>query len=145
MEKRYSSNGICHQNKSSNLFEDKKSLLISGWLKKLKYAWVVFCMSFIQIIQVSATTPVLTGNGGDLATSKLVTGTKKLINDASMTGMILAPFIAVGLIVYFFIRKGAADEMDQKKWSSRIWVTLFCLVGVELAGVIIGLITRYYN
>lgn len=114
-------------------------------LKKLQYSAMAFLFFCCQAIHSHASGPALTGTGGDLATSKLVTGTKKLINDASMTGMILAPFIAVGLIVYFFIRKGAADEMDQKKWSSRIWVTLFCLVGVELAGVIIGLVTKYYN
>jgi len=114
-------------------------------LIKLQYSAMVSLLICGQVIQSYASGPALTGTGGDLATSKLVTGTKKLINDASMTGMILAPFIAVGLIVYFFIRKGAADEMDQKKWSSRIWVTLFCLVGVELAGVIIGLVTKYYN
>jgi len=123
----------------------KRPETIHERLIKLQYSAMVFLLICSQAIHSHASGPVLTGTGGDLATSKLVTGTKKLINDASMTGMILAPFIAVGLIVYFFIRKGAADEMDQKKWSSRIWVTLFCLVGVELAGVIIGLVTKYYN
>ncbi len=137
---------------------EKKSLAIKAekrWISQIRgnigslcnllYVLYIIALGFFQELHSFASNPDPTGTGGALADSKLVIGTKRLINDASMTGMILAPFIAVGMIVYFFIRKGAADEMDQKKWTSRIWVTLFCLVGVELAGVIIGLVTKYYT
>lgn len=103
---------------------------------------IIVTMMLLFSIVASASTP--TGSGGDIASSKLVTGTKKLLNDASMTGMILAPLLAVGFLIYFFIRKNSADEMDQKKWNSRIWVTLASLVGVELAGMLVGLIIQYY-
>lgn len=109
---------------------------------------LLICLATILLLVMTAV-PALaetpTGTGGDIATSVLVLGTKKLINDASMTGMILAPIIAIGFIIYFFILKNAADEMDQKKWNSRIWTTLASVVGVELAGIIVSLVTKYYE
>ena len=131
-----------------DLFKEQAMKVVASTLKPMKRVMNFFLVTLVFVIAntscVMAKDPSPTGTGGDLASSKLVMGTKNLMNDAAMVGMILAPLIAVGLIIYFFIRKDAADEMDQKKWSSRIWVTVFCVVGVELAGMIIGLVTRYY-
>jgi hypothetical protein len=49
----------------------------------------------------------------DLTSSKLVTGTEKLIRDATTWMMVLAPVTGGLLIMYFCIRRSAADEMDQ--------------------------------
>ena len=51
--------------------------------------------------------------------SKIVTGTEKLIGDVTTWLMVLAPIVAGLLIIYFCIRRSAADEMDQKKWNTR--------------------------
>lgn len=73
------------------------------------------------------------------------TGTMKLLNDSSKALMVLAPIIGAVLGVFFFIRKGAADEMDQKTWQKRINNTLFAVIGAELIGVAINLISSYYT
>ena len=81
----------------------------------------------------------------DIQTSQLFTGTKNLINDATKALMILIPVVAVLLVGYFFIRKGAADEMDQKKWQNRIQTVLICTVFGLMASVLINIISHYYQ
>ena len=52
--------------------------------------------------------------------SQIVTGTEQLIGDLTTWLMVLAPVVSGLLIIYFCIRRGMADEMDQKKWNNRI-------------------------
>ena len=76
--------------------------------------------------------------------SKIAKGTQKLIGDVSTWLMVLAPVVAGALIIYFFIRRSAADEMDQKKWSNRIITAIISCVGAVLGSVILQLIIGYY-
>lgn len=55
----------------------------------------------------------------DVQNSKIVKGTEKLIGDVTTWLMVLAPVVSGLLIIYFFIRRSAADEMDQKKCCAR--------------------------
>ena len=55
--------------------------------------------------------------GGDLASSKAVTGTKALLDDLSNVLLVVAPIAGTACVIYFAVRHGAADEMDQKKWK----------------------------
>lgn len=48
-----------------------------------------------------------------LQDSNIAKGTEKLISDATTWLMVLAPVVAGLLIIYFCVRRGAADEMDQ--------------------------------
>lgn len=48
-----------------------------------------------------------------LQNSQIAKGTENLIKDATTWLMVLAPVAAGLLIIYFCIRRGAADEMDQ--------------------------------
>ena len=48
----------------------------------------------------------------DFETSIFATGTKSLITDIGKWLLILAPIVGTLVSVYFFIRRGAADEMD---------------------------------
>ena len=61
---------------------------------------------------------------GDVGSSKLATGTQALISDLTTWLMILAPVVTVLLVIYYLIRKSASDEMESKKWNSRIVVAL---------------------
>lgn len=76
--------------------------------------------------------------------SKLGTGLQKLINDLTSYLMVIAPIAMVVFLIYFFIRKGMADEMDQKKWNSRIITAVISCVGAFLAAVIIQLAQDYF-
>ena len=77
--------------------------------------------------------------------TKFFTGTQKLIQDATAVLLILAPIITILAVGYFFIRKGSADEMDYKKWHTRITTAIVCCIGVITASILINLVIGYYN
>ena len=77
--------------------------------------------------------------------SKIATGTQNLITDLTNWLLILAPTISVLLVGYYLLRKSASDEMDAKRWDTRIKVTLICCVGVVVASGLINLIIGYYK
>lgn len=77
--------------------------------------------------------------------SIVVKGTEKLIKDATTALMILAPIVGIILVVFFFLRKGAADEMDQKTWQKRINTAIYSVIGAEVAAVIINVVVSYYT
>ncbi len=81
----------------------------------------------------------------DFGNSKLATGTEALINDVTKWLMVISPIATVLFVVYFLIRKSAADEMDAKKWNNRIVVALVCCVGAVLASAIVNLLVGYYK
>jgi len=82
---------------------------------------------------------------GNISTSKLATGTQKLITDLTAWLLVVAPLVTVVAVIYFLIRKTIADEMDAKRWDSRIKVALICCIGVVVASGLINLIIGYYK
>lgn len=80
-----------------------------------------------------------------VADSKIAKGTEKLIQDLTTWLMVLAPVVAGLLIIYFCIRRSAADEMDQKKWNNRIVVAIVSCVGAVLGSATLNLIIGYYQ
>ena len=82
---------------------------------------------------------------GSLASSKFVTDTQKLLEDATNVLIILAPIVTIFVVGYCFIRKGAADELDHKKWDSRISTAVVSCIGVISASIIVKLIMAYYQ
>ena len=84
---------------------------------------------------------------GDTAVqdSQLVKGTEKLISDVTTWFMVLSPIVAGLFIVYFSIRRSAADEMDQKKWNNRIVTAIVSCIGAVLASTTLNIIIGYYK
>ncbi len=82
---------------------------------------------------------------GDIGSSQIAKGTEKLIQDATTWLMILAPVVAGLLIIYFCIRRSAADEMDQKKWNNRIVVAIVSCIGAVLGSATLNIIIGYYQ
>ena len=78
-------------------------------------------------------------------TSKLAVGTENLITDLTNWLLILAPVLTVLLVGYYLIRKSASDEMDSKRWDTRIKMALICCIGVVIASGLINLIIGYYR
>ena len=109
-------------------------------MKKLK--------RFISMIMAMATSAMLaiTANaeGGDLASSKAVTGTKALL-DLSNVLLVVAPIAGTACVIYFAVRHGAADEMDQKKWKQRIVVAVVSIVVAVVASALIKVLVSYYQ
>lgn len=83
--------------------------------------------------------------GGGIGDSQIAKGTEKLISDATAWLMILAPIVAGLLIIYFCIRRSAADEMDQKKWNNRIVVAIVSCIGAVLGSATLNIIIGYYQ
>lgn len=77
--------------------------------------------------------------------SQIVKGTEKLVGDVTTWLMVLAPVVAGLLIIYFCIRRGMADEMDQKKWNNRIVVAVVSCIGAVLGSATLNLILGYYQ
>lgn len=108
--------------------------------KKL-WQWVKKSSIAFYILLLTSTTAY----AGEVGDSKLATGTEDLIYDLTAWLMILAPIVGVVLIIYFFIRRSAADEMDQKKWNNRITTAIISVVGAVLASATLNLIIGYYS
>ncbi len=77
--------------------------------------------------------------------SQIAKGTENLIQDATTWLMVLAPVAAGLLIIYFCIRRSAADEMDQKKWNNRIMVAVISCIGAVLGSATLNVIIGYYQ
>lgn len=98
------------------------------------------CMA--GIYGIARSLPVkASGIGG----SKLATGTETLIQDATSWLLIIAPVTASLFIIYFCVRRGAADEMDQKKWNNRIVTAIVSAIGAVLGSAIINVVLGYYQ
>ena len=82
---------------------------------------------------------------GGIGNSQIAKGTEKLIQDATTQLMVLAPVVAGLLIIYFCIRRSAADEMDQKKWNNRIVVAIVSCIGAVLGSATLNIIIGYYQ
>lgn len=82
---------------------------------------------------------------GGLAGSVAVTGTQRLLGDLSNILLIVAPLIGTACIIYFAVRHGAADEMDQKKWKQRIIVAAVSIVVAVVASALINVLIGYYQ
>lgn len=77
--------------------------------------------------------------------SKIDTGLRGLISDATKWLMIIAVPVTGLFVIYYLIRRASADEMDHKKWTGRITSALICFVVVELASTIISILQGYFG
>ena len=77
--------------------------------------------------------------------SKLATGTQNLITDLTNWLLILAPILTILLVGYYLLRKSSSDEMDGKRWDTRIKIAIICCVGVIVASGLINIIIGYYK
>ena len=89
--------------------------------------------------------PTLTAYASGVAGSPIVTGTERLIGDVTTWLMVLAPIVGGLLIIYFCIRRSAADEMDTKKWNNRIVVAIISTIGAIIGSATLNLILGYFN
>jgi ABC-type molybdate transport system permease subunit len=109
---------------------------------KIKMRLVKTYKAFIAIyLTILTSAPV---HASTVQNSNLVKGTEDLIQDVTTWLMVLAPVVGGLLIIYFFIRRSAADEMDSKKWNNRITTAIVSVIGAVLASATLNLIVSYY-
>lgn len=114
---------------------------IKKFFKEVKNKLWLSAVSACTLVMLS--TPAYAA--GDINDSQIVKGTEKLIGDATTWLMVLAPVVAGLLIIYFCIRRSAADEMDQKKWNNRIIVAIVSCIGAVLGSATLNVIIGYYK
>lgn len=103
---------------------------------------VILCVGVFLFTQFICASNVF---AADWASSKVATGTKSLITDIGKWLLIIAPIAGTLVCVYFFIRRGAADEMDQKKWNDRIKTAIISTIGAVVISGLIVLLASYYG
>jgi len=99
-------------------------------------------LAFSAFLTLTMSVPAFAAGIND---SSIVKGTEKLIGDVTTWLMILSPIVAIMLIIYFWIRRSAADEMDQKKWNTRIIAAVVSCVAAIVSAATLNLIIGYYN
>ena len=114
----------------------KKTKRFLDFMRSLKILAAATLPAVLTILPVYA---------ADIASSKLATGTEKLIKDLTSWLLVLAPTLGGLTIIYFFIRRTVGDEMDHKKWNGRIIGALICTVLATLASPIITLLMDYFK
>ena len=111
--------------------------------KKCKNLWKTASAGMVALaVSFMSTMPAY---ADDIKDSQIVKGTEKLIGDVTTWLMVLAPVVSGLLIIYFFIRRSAADEVDQKKWNNRIVVAIVSCIGAVLGSATLNLIVGYYK
>lgn len=95
------------------------------------------------VIIVAITTMSVCAEG--LLDSKLVTGTQKLVQDASTVLSILCPLIGGVAYGVCMGRKAAAEEQDQPMWKKRATQAIIAGVGGCLGNAIIAAVAHYYK
>lgn len=118
-----------------------KMMTIKKFKQKVKAVGASVLTAFLML---QSTTTAYAAGGG-IGGSQIAKGTEKLIQDATTWLMILAPVAAGLLIIYFCIRRSAADEMDQKKWNNRIVVAVVSCIGAVLGSATLNIIIGYYQ
>lgn len=113
---------------------------MSERLNKLKKA-VNVGLTALTVSVITA----LPASAAGVQDSGIVKGTQKLIGDVTTWLMVLAPVVAGMLIIYFCIRRSAADEVDQKKWNNRIVVAVVSCIGAVLGSATLNIILGYYS
>jgi MFS family permease len=106
----------------------------------IKKAQLIISTAFIFMLNSG-----LTFAANPIMSSKIFTGTEKLIKDATLALTVLAPIVGVVLWIYFNVRKGAADEMDHKKWDNRKTIVIVSVILAVLGSTIINLAISYYQ
>lgn len=115
-------------------------------MKKVKQIWNHLKSRLAAIITTACIMLITPQRAyADIGNSQIVKGTERLIRDVTTWLMVLAPVVAGLLIIYFCIRRSAADEMDQKKWNNRIVVAIVSCIGAVLGSATLNLILGYYR
>lgn len=105
--------------------------------------------SIISAVTAAVVTAALSvtafADEGGLSGSVVATGLTNLLNDASTILLGLAAIVGTVCIVYFCIRRSAADEMDRKKWDNRIITAVVSTIGAVVATSLLTVITGYFG
>lgn len=96
----------------------------------------------IFYVMPAASTLLLIAASADLGV--IQSGTINLINDIASALQKIVGIAGAAACCYCFIRKSMADDVDQKKWQSRIITCVIATVGGLISTTIISVVAGYY-
>ena len=82
---------------------------------------------------------------GGIGSSKLLTGTERMLNDMKKPLIGLSSAIGVVMIIYNLIRMKMGDDVDTKMYKKRIGIILICMVLVVSVVTLVSTILSYYK
>lgn len=87
-----------------------------------------------------------TASANNLQNSKLVTGTKQLLTDATTTLLWLAPAITVVLLIWHFIKlQNVEDDGEAKPIKKKMKIIAFSGIAAFLVDATFNILLRYYQ
>ena len=119
-----------------------------SFIRNVRRKWGALCRRVGAALMLTPAVLFLmptTAYAADIGSSKLAEGTKKLVEDATAWMLVLAPIAAALCIIYFCIRRSAADEMDVKKWNNRIVAAIVSCIGAVVASATLNVLMGYFQ
>ncbi|SES65112.1 hypothetical protein [[Clostridium] polysaccharolyticum] len=84
-------------------------------------------------------------DASSFASSKLATGTTKLIADVTTWAMGTSIAAIILIAIYFWLRKSGANDQEQARWDKALKRILICVVGIGTTSAVINLLLSYYK
>lgn len=126
--------------KMMKMMKQKNTNLIHATKRHAKKAMAVIS-TFLMV-----TLPCAVAHAsGDIGSSDFAKGFQKLLEDLTKWLIIIAPIVTGCLLIYLFIRRGAADDHEQKQWNKRIVSALVCGVLAVGASLVIQMFNGYFG
>ncbi|WP_373843197.1 hypothetical protein [Bacteroides heparinolyticus] len=69
----------------------------------------------------------------------------RLLNDVILWLWIIAPVVAIVMIIILFIKKSMASEQEQLTYNNRIRTVVVSVLGAYLASFLIKLLLSYFS
>ena len=125
------------RNKLRNIIKN----IVSNSIKKLNRAKAVTAALAFLVFWTVQTTPIqAAGVFGDFGDGLL-----DLLNDAGTLVLVLGLPACTAALGYCAIRKAMGDEMDHKKWNSRMSTCAVCMVIALASGALLSLFGNYFG
>ena len=114
-----------------------KKILTAGKRKAYSlYSLLMMALTMLMVSQPAAAA---------VTDSKLFSGTKQLLEDLTTWMIGIAVVVGGCFIVYFLIRRGMADEMDQVKYTKRAQAVGICTILAVTASGLLKLVLAYFQ
>lgn len=112
-------------------------------MTNMKLKWKKMIAAAMGFLMVTLPQAVAYASG-DIGSSDFAKGFQKLLEDLTKWLIIIAPIVTGCLLIYLFIRRGAADDHEQKTWNKRIVSALVCGVLAVGASLVIQMFNGYF-
>lgn len=123
----------------------KMTMIVKNVASKVKNKGKYLLALMTTFLTLTLPTQIAMASGGDIGSSDFAKGFQKLLEDLTKWLIIIAPIVTGCLLIYLFIRRGSADEHEQKTWNKRIVSALVCGILAVGASLVIKMFSGYFG